>query len=181
MNSVSPVPQKDISPVPQYAKLEEALMSALRQASEGKGKERHATGEPFEEQKICVMARWLAGSKVAGVLFQAAKKVFETAGFERDDSLTEAEKVFRQVRELRGAINYIAAALILLGERETGPLYDWKNVGASFNVALEDLPRSCEFCFYQNADKLDTYPCKKCFKLPFKPHFTATGPVRSKG
>lgn len=89
-----------------YRTLEKALFGAYRQASSGKGKERHADGERFEDQKICVMTRWLYGSQVGGPLFQAAKKIFESARMTPE----------RAIRELRGTINYTSAAIILLEE-----------------------------------------------------------------
>ena len=57
-----------------YEALAREMQSAIDQAAIGKGKERHATNEPFESQKICQITRWISGSPVAGVLFQAIKK-----------------------------------------------------------------------------------------------------------
>lgn len=89
-----------------YAKLEAELQSALEQASKGKGKERHADGEPFEQQKICVIGRWVSGSPAAGPLQQAVKKAVESARLGPEAA----------IRELDGAINYLCAAKILLRE-----------------------------------------------------------------
>lgn len=89
-----------------YSKLAAALRGAKDQAEFGKGLERHADGEPFENQKICVIGRWLRRSPVAGPLQQAVKKMVESAGF------TPA----RAIHELEGAINYAAAAIVLLKE-----------------------------------------------------------------
>jgi len=42
-----------------YQKLQDVLDRAFEQASIGKGKERHATNEPFESQLICEISRRL--------------------------------------------------------------------------------------------------------------------------
>jgi hypothetical protein len=89
-----------------YIKLREELDSAYDQASIGKGKQRHADNEPFENQKICVINRWLRGARYAGPLFQAVKKTVESARMEPEAA----------IRELDGAINYLCAAKILLRE-----------------------------------------------------------------
>jgi hypothetical protein len=87
-----------------YDSLRRELQSALHQASEGKGKERHADDEPFEDQKICTITRWLRDSPVAGALFQAVKKCLESA---RLDPVAA-------IHELDGATVYIQAAKIEL-------------------------------------------------------------------
>lgn len=91
-----------------YDTLSQVLSDAIDQASKGKGRIRHATdGEPFERQQICEIARRLEGSQVAGVLFQAVKKVYESKRLDTDGA----------IQELLGAINYIAAGIILLKEK----------------------------------------------------------------
>lgn len=90
-----------------YESLERELSEAFKQASEGKGKERHADGESFDRQKICVIARWVSGSPAAGVLFQAVKKAVESSRLSPEAAL----------RELDGAIVYLAAAKVLLREK----------------------------------------------------------------
>jgi hypothetical protein len=88
-----------------YSYLALVLANALEQASHGKGKERHASeGEPFDKQPICEMARRYG---LGGPLFQANKKMLESQRL----PWPAAE------RELLGAINYIAAAIIVGGER----------------------------------------------------------------
>jgi len=87
----------------------------MQQATEGKGNERHATGERFQDQKIMVIARWLGKSVAGGPLFQAAKKIFEAATLEQ---LYPTTGVDRAIHELRGAINYLAAAILLLEEHD---------------------------------------------------------------
>lgn len=91
-----------------YESLRKALYAAGDQAEKGKGLERHADGESFENQKICVIGRWLRKSPVAGPLQQAVKKIVESAGFTPE----------RAIHELYGAINYAAAAIVLLQELE---------------------------------------------------------------
>jgi hypothetical protein len=91
----------------EYRSLHGVLQEALEQASEGKGKERHATdGEAFENQPICEIARRLDG----GPLYQAVKKIYESKRLPGEAG----------VRELLGAINYIGAEIIL--RREGGPV-----------------------------------------------------------
>ena len=88
-----------------YKSLSDILDEALLQASEGKGKERHASdGEAFEHQPICELGRRLGG----GALYQAVKKIYESQRLPGEAG----------VRELLGAINYIAAAIIV---RREGP------------------------------------------------------------
>lgn len=89
-----------------YASLRHVLDKAFSQASEGKGKERHAEeGEPFEKQQIVEIGKRLQGNAAAGPLFQAVKKIYESGRL--DDE--------KGIHELYGAINYIAAAIILRG------------------------------------------------------------------
>ena len=90
---------------PNYESLAKVLMRALDQASAGKGKERHSYGEPFEEQKICQINRWLGSPD--GDLYQAIKKIVESK------RLPHA----RAVSELLGAINYVAAGIIIMEEQ----------------------------------------------------------------
>lgn len=87
-----------------YEKLLGVLMDAFHQASRGKGKERHCTGERFEEQPICEISRRLG---LGFSLGQAVKKIYEQDRFEEKE---------RRVTELLGAMVYIASAIILLEE-----------------------------------------------------------------
>ena len=90
---------------PKYDSLYKVLLSAYNQASNGKGKERHQLNddEPFENQKICEIARRLSIDYNLG---QAVKKIYESK------RLTDG----RDIAELYGAINYIAAAIIVKQE-----------------------------------------------------------------
>jgi len=89
----------------EYESLKGVLDAALTQASQGKGKARHAVdGEAFEDQQICEITRRLSGHPAGGALFQAVKKIYESGRL--DQAAAEAE--------LLGAINYISAAIIVL-------------------------------------------------------------------
>ena len=86
-----------------YDALEAALNAALHQATDGKGATRHSTGQDFLEQPIMAITR------THGVGFpmgQAAKKIQEASRMEPDAARLE----------LLGAIVYLAAAWIALGD-----------------------------------------------------------------
>lgn len=85
-----------------YESLARVLARAFSQAAHGKGKERHAAdGEPFDKQ---VMQEGANRFGVGALLFQAFKKSEESQRL----ALQPA------VRELLGAINYLAGAVIAL-------------------------------------------------------------------
>lgn len=88
-----------------YAGLHGILVEALDQAQSGKGAERHNLGGdiPFEEQRMQTISE-LIGS-VDGMAYQACKKITEGVNLPTLD---------RQVRELLGAINYIAGMIVYL-------------------------------------------------------------------
>ncbi len=87
----------------EYISLFRVFQRAGEQASAGKGKERHAkAGEPFEKQKICEITR---RSGLGFPIGQAAKKSYE--------SLRLGD---RGPAELLGAINYLAAAYLVMSE-----------------------------------------------------------------
>ena len=87
-----------------YEQLETILGEALEQAAAGKGKERHATGQAFEDQPMQLVSKLLGDNH--GLAFQAIKKVQEALRLPDD----------RAERELLGAINYIAGMIIFLRE-----------------------------------------------------------------
>jgi hypothetical protein len=175
-----------------YASLKRVLADAMLQAKAGKGKERHADGEAFENQKICVINRWIADSPVAGTLFQAVKKTVESSRMAPDAA----------IRELYGAINYLSAGIILLEEiMEENPPINVKALNAEVRrieqkmltyvekeglflpggEPVTDYPDEmavfeapiCDDCFYMNILPSEM-PCKKCLDKPTKPHFTRT-------
>lgn len=86
-----------------YISLRYVLELAVDQAANGKGKERHANGEPFDQQKICKISRAVG---VGFALGQAIKKAEESVRLNKEAGL----------REILGAINYLAAAYIVLNE-----------------------------------------------------------------
>lgn len=86
-----------------YASLRSVLDRAYRHAAAGKGKERHASGEAFEDQPIVRLGEFMRGS-IAFNVGQAAKKAMEA------ERLTKE----RAIDELIGAINYLAGAVIIL-------------------------------------------------------------------
>lgn len=89
---------------PGYDMLASVLCRAFAQAASGKGAERHSSGEPFEQQPICSINRVLGS--IDGALYQVSKKGHEARRLPRD----------RAVAELLGAINYLAACVILVEE-----------------------------------------------------------------
>ena len=99
------VPAED----PAYAKLRHVLGEAYDQAAVGKGRDRHVKHEaqPFEHQPICSLQRIYGSGYAFG---QVGKKMEESMRMD-----TKAA-----VAELYGAINYIAAAIIVLEEEDRG-------------------------------------------------------------
>lgn len=82
-----------------YYELFSVLREALDQVQSGKGSERHGNGLPFTEQPALTITRAVG---IGFPLGQAMKKIQES---QRMD--TDAAK-----RELLGAINYLAAAIL---------------------------------------------------------------------
>lgn len=83
-----------------YETLRDVLGEAFNQASNGKGSERHADNQDFEDQPIM----WIEENFKSFQLGQAVKKIHESQRMDAD----AAE------RELLGAINYLAARIIYL-------------------------------------------------------------------
>lgn len=98
------VNQRCVAVVEGYDPLADVLVEALGQAQRGKGRERHATDKPFLSQPIMEIGRMVGPGYQLG---QAMKKAQEAA------RLPETE---RKVAELLGAINYLAACVLLLRE-----------------------------------------------------------------
>jgi hypothetical protein len=99
-------PPARLAALPGYEQLAEVLDAALAQAQAGKGKERHAAdGEAFHDQQIVQLCEWMGSTQ--GAVFQASKKALESTRL--DDDAAE--------RELLGAINYAAAAVLVLRRR----------------------------------------------------------------
>ena len=85
-----------------YSALRLILNMALDQSESGKGKERHASGEPWHQQPIIVIGNWLGSNHFE--LGQAIKKLRESARQEPEDAF----------RNLLGAIVYAAAAAYMV-------------------------------------------------------------------
>lgn len=94
---------------PGYVDLFTILHRALDQAQSGKGSDRHANGEAFNDQPIMTITR---RHGLGFALGQAEKKITEAHGMVRREELAAAEK------EFLGAINYVAAAILRLHELE---------------------------------------------------------------
>ena len=88
---------------PEYSDLFEVLREALEQAQEGKGEARHGNGLSFTMQPALTITRAVG---LGFPLGQAMKKIQESQRMDPD-----AAK-----RELLGAINYLAAAVLFLDE-----------------------------------------------------------------
>lgn len=92
--------ESDIHP---YHLLAATLVRAFEQAANGKGKERHATGDtPFHEQPMALINKQIGS--VDGFIYQAHKKSLEALRLPQG----------RNVAEILGAINYLAGAVIAL-------------------------------------------------------------------
>lgn len=91
-----------------YDVLRAVFADAVTQANAGKGKERHAgAGEAFHDQQIVQFGEWMGGSPVFAI-GQACKKSIESTRLSPD----------RARAELLGALNYLAAAIIVLDRAE---------------------------------------------------------------
>lgn len=83
---------------PKYGRLRHTLVGAYRLAAEGKGAIRHGNGKGWDDQPIF----WITQHVGLGFpLGQAVKKIEESLKLDKDAS----------IRELQGAICYIAAAI----------------------------------------------------------------------
>lgn len=91
-----------LAAVPGYETLAAVHDAALHQAQAGKGAERHASGEPFEDQPIVAVCENLGSPQFA--IGQAHKKSRESLRLPYE----------RARAELLGAMNYLAAAVIVL-------------------------------------------------------------------
>ncbi len=91
-----------------YECLAEILDAALMQAATGKGAERHAGDRPFATQPMQEITRMVG---IGFPLGQAMKKSQE-AGTMASRGQTDAAR-----RELLGAINYLAGAVLALNAR----------------------------------------------------------------
>ena len=72
-----------------YSSLRRVLELAYKQASEGKGKERHADGRAFEDQPIMVIQTLLGEKGLGYTLGQIMKKAQEASRMPHDKATTE--------------------------------------------------------------------------------------------
>ena len=98
-----------LSPTDPYAPLRRVLNAAYEQAANGKGKERHANNKPFTDQPIMEIARMVGPGYQLG---QAMKKAQEAGG------MIQRGQPDRAKAELLGAINYLAACVLMIEEAE---------------------------------------------------------------
>lgn len=91
-----------------YELLKAVLEDAYEQAAFGKGKDRHANGKPFDRQPILEIGRMVGVGYQTG---QAMKKCQEATGMIARGNREAA------IAELLGAINYCAAAVLLIREQ----------------------------------------------------------------
>lgn len=91
-----------------YGPLADVLDKALNQAQFGKGNDRHNQNEErFEDQQIVQLGEWMGRSTVFGI-GQACKKAIESTHLSDE----------KAIEELLGAINYLAAAVIVIQRRK---------------------------------------------------------------
>lgn len=109
---------------PGYHPLAAVLQMALDQAQEGKGAVRHANGQPFLSQPIMEIGRMVGNGYQLG---QAMKKAQES---------TRLPWPAAQ-RELLGAINYLAAAYLDIGERNGDPITEEFQAGEGVGAAVK--------------------------------------------
>lgn len=98
-----------LAPTDPYAPLWRVLYAAYDQAANGKGKERHANNKPFTAQPIMEIARMVGPGYQLG---QAMKKAQEAGG------MIQRGQPDRARAELLGAINYLAACVLMIEEAE---------------------------------------------------------------
>ena len=98
-----------LAPTDPYAPLWRVLDAAYDQAANGKGRERHANAKPFTDQPIMEIARMVGPGYQLG---QAMKKAQEAGG------MIQRGQPDRARAELLGAINYLAACVLLIEEAD---------------------------------------------------------------
>lgn len=97
----------DFGGVAGYEDLERVLTLAYDQSARGKGAERHARGQEFENQPIRTIPLMLGAHEgIGGLAYQIIKKTQESVGMTARGNTAHAKK------ELLGAIVYAAAAYL---------------------------------------------------------------------
>lgn len=84
-----------------YKELRRVVTEAIERAASGKGKERHANDNAFEDQQICQIPKW-QGS-IDGLTYQINKKAIETKRMSKEAA----------IKELQDVIVYAGAAIIV--------------------------------------------------------------------
>lgn len=103
---------QNVGSVDPYFELNLVLQDAQAQASQGKGKERHADNNAYEDQVICVVGRLLKDHPFGAHAYQIIKKTIEAG---RLYKIKGADAAYN---EMLGAINYAAAMNILIKEKD---------------------------------------------------------------
>ena len=93
-----------------YEMLRDEFVAAVEQASGGKGKERHANDQPFDQQPILAITRLLDGHPCAALAYQIIKKTIEAG------RLVKLRGTDAAVSETYGVMNYAGAMAIRLKE-----------------------------------------------------------------
>lgn len=92
-----------------YESLADVLQAAYDQAAYGKGAERHACGNAFEDQRMQTISDLLDSPD--GMVYQLIKKTTEGLGFAEHD---------RREKELLGAIVYLAGIVVWYRRKHEG-------------------------------------------------------------
>lgn len=92
-----------------YETLASALEEGYRQSAEGKGRQRHANGKPFDRQPILEVGR------IVGIGFNAGQ-VMKKAG----EAAQMAQRGEREaaIHEFQGVLVYAASCIVLLREQK---------------------------------------------------------------
>lgn len=130
---------------PGYESLANVLQRAYGQAAHGKGAERHAVSRPFTEQPMQSISGLLGTPD--GLLYQAMKKIQESKRLDKDAG----------VRELLGAINYLAGAVIFI---EAGHLGDVGKKVADLVKESQSLADTATKLFNNPADRRKAFDRK---------------------
>lgn len=113
-----------------YAPLSTVLNAAYDQAAIGKGKDRHARGKAFLEQPIMEIGRMVGPGYATG---QAMKKLQEAK------AMADRGQFDAAMHEILGAINYCAAAYILVDEAKTATSYSEPKLQAELAQSLASI------------------------------------------
>ena len=141
--------------VPGYASLADVLARAYDQAARGKGKERHAQDLPFDQQPMQTISQ-LVGS-ADGLRYQAIKKIQEAPRLAPEAG----------VRELLGAIVYLAGAIIHQEQRQA---QEQTPPSESSTLAQQQHPRApdqgdCRTCTHGPQHNSGFGICHGCVKF----------------